>query len=219
VVLLGPLLGSSVAGAASAQASGSDPTPPRGYVPPKVGAPDNRVSGATRGPEGEAMQLAALAPPDVGLTAREQPRLYWFNSRPIGGGASITIIDDATNRTVFKATVPGPLPAGINSFPMAGTHGRISDDTAYRWSLTVVLSTQDPSRNPVASGLIERVARPGTVGGGKPPAAGLWYDEVDSISQSIRRAPGDRSLRQARSTLLEQAGLTEAAAYDRAASR
>ncbi len=51
------------------------------------------------------------------------------------------------------------------------------------------------------------------------PPRGSGTDEVDAISQSIRRAPGDRTLRQTRSALLEQAGLSEAAAYDRAASQ
>ena len=56
-----------------------------------------------------------------------------------------------------------------------------------------------------------------------PSAAGVrceaWYDEVDSISQAIRREPGDRALRRARWALLEQAGLNEVAAYDHAVSR
>ncbi len=189
LVSLGPLIGSGLAGAAWAQATAagattnagtasSDTAAPRRYVPPRLGAPDNRVSGATRGPDADAMQLDVLAPPDVGLTARAQPRLYWFNSRPIEGDALITIVDDASDRTVLKATVPGPLPAGINSFSLADTQGRIRDDTAYRWSLTVVLSKRDPSRNPVASGMIERVARPAprpAADAAKRSAPGLWY--------------------------------------------
>lgn len=223
LILPGLLIGWSVAAVPAraetpkAETAGAQAAAPRRYVPPRLGAPDNRVSGATRGVD--VMQLAALAPLDVGLTAREQPRLYWFNSQPIQGGASITLIDDTSSRTVFKATVPGPLPAGINSFPLAGTPGRIGN-AAYQWTLTVVLSKQDPSLNPVASGLIQRVAQPVKLsGGGKLPEAKLWYDEVDSISQSIQRAPGDRGLRLARSTLLEQAGLPDAAAYDRAATQ
>ena len=181
---------------------------PRRFVPPRLGSPENRVSGATRG--SEPMQFAALAPSDVGLTAREQPRLYWYNSLPIQGSASITIVDDFSDRVVLRATIPGPFPAGINSFPLSGTQGRINSETTYKWSLTVVVSKQDPSRTLVAGGLIERVPQ---------PAESLWYDEVDSISQSIRHAPGDRALRQTRSALLERAGLTDIAAYDRAAAR
>ena len=214
ILFLSLVYGSGVARAApeveTPKADSARPEAPaaRSYVPPRLGSPENRVSGATRG--ADTLQLAALAPHDVGLTARAQPRLYWYNSLPIPGGASIVLSDDLSDRVVLRAVIPGPLPAGINSFPLTGTQGRIDSDKTYKWSITVAAPKQDASRTLVTGGLIERVPQ---------PASDLWYDEMDAISQSIRHTPEDRTLRQTRSALLERAGLTDIAAYDRAPPR
>jgi len=45
--------------------------------------------------------------------------------------------------------------------------------------------------------------------------AGLWYDTIAVLSELIDAVPQDTTLRQQRATLLDQEGLTEAAAYDR----
>jgi len=45
--------------------------------------------------------------------------------------------------------------------------------------------------------------------------AGLWYDTIATLSELIDAVPQDALLRQQRATLLDQEGLTEAAAYDR----
>jgi hypothetical protein len=46
-------------------------------------------------------------------------------------------------------------------------------------------------------------------------AEGLWYDAIAALSELIDTRPQDTTLRQQRNTMLEQEGLTEAAAYDR----
>jgi hypothetical protein len=45
--------------------------------------------------------------------------------------------------------------------------------------------------------------------------SGLWYDAVDEISKLIYANPADGALREQRASLLAQAGLAHAAAYDR----
>jgi hypothetical protein len=45
--------------------------------------------------------------------------------------------------------------------------------------------------------------------------AGLWYDAIAEVSAQIEAAPADRGLHELRARMLEQVGLTEAAAYDR----
>lgn len=207
---------------AQGPATGPSGAPPGRYVPPKLGAPDNRVSGATRGlAVTHQSRLDLLAPPDIGLTAREQPTLYWFNSSPIRGDAVLTIVDEDAGRTVLKMIIPGPLPAGINSFRLAGTRGRIKDGVAYRWSVRVIVSAREPSRNLVASGMIQLSGRPMPAGATDSDAlaqAGLWYDAIDAASVAIQQAPGDARLHEKRSVLLEQIGLVDAAAFDRASS-
>ena len=49
--------------------------------------------------------------------------------------------------------------------------------------------------------------------------AGIWYDAIDELSRLIAAQPENRELRIQRAALLEQVGLTEAAAFDRAALR
>jgi Domain of Unknown Function (DUF928) len=49
--------------------------------------------------------------------------------------------------------------------------------------------------------------------------AGIWYDAIDEISRLISAQPENRELRAQRAALLEQVGLTEAAAFDRTALR
>jgi hypothetical protein len=45
--------------------------------------------------------------------------------------------------------------------------------------------------------------------------AGLWYDTIATLSELIDATPQDTVLRQQRTMVLEQEGLTAAAAYDR----
>jgi hypothetical protein len=192
--------------------------------------PAGRVSGGTRGPVAETLRIDVLAPEETGLTLQEQPTLYWYNSRPIAGRVEVTLVADETNRTVLKAQVPGPVPPGINAFRLAGTSARLDPDLDYQWSVTAVNSTQEPSRNVVASGMIRRVERgesqravpAGAAGAGAAAsyaASGVWYDAVDALSQAIQRNPADRTLRRQRSSLLEQVGLKDAAEFDRRAVR
>lgn len=51
------------------------------YQPPLRGAPGGRVGGSSRGAGDELPSLYALAPDHTGLTAQEQPCLYWYLSQ------------------------------------------------------------------------------------------------------------------------------------------
>src|SRR5271168_697816 len=50
------------------------------YVPPMRGAPGGRTGGGSRGIKGSDLTIAVLAPDHVGLTAEDQPTLYWYAS-------------------------------------------------------------------------------------------------------------------------------------------
>jgi uncharacterized protein DUF928 len=192
------------------------------YSPPLRGSPNNRVSGGTRGLTADLLKLDALAPQRVGQTVKEQPTLYWYNSKPIASAVEVTLVADQSSKTVLKVTVPGPLPAGINGFRLADTKVRLDPNVDYQWSVAVVASTAERPRNAFASGMIRRVMRlepipaSGADGGAAAyAAAGLWYDAFEIVSKAIDRTPADRQLRERRSRLLEQAGLPDAAEFDR----
>jgi hypothetical protein len=119
------------------------------------------------------------------------------------------------------------VPAGIHPLRLDGTSARLEPNVEYQWSVTAIVSTREPSRNIVASGMVKRIApsdaRRAIPAGSADTAAaayaeaGIWYDAVDALSQAIQRAPEDRALRMRRGDLLEQVGLKDAAAFDRAA--
>jgi len=194
------------------------------YVPPMRGAPEARISGSTRGKTADLLQLDVLAPNHVGRTVQEQPTLYWYNSRSIAGSVEITIIADQTNKVLLDSTVAGPVPAGIHAFRLAGTAARLDMHVIYQWTVTDVVSKTEPSRNVVASGMVERVpasdvALSGSKSGADMAAAyaraGIWYDAIDALSRGIESAPANATLRGYRADLLAQIGLNDAANFDR----
>jgi len=192
------------------------------YVPPDLGAPEVRVSGGTRS-AANGLSVSVLAPKQIGLTIQEQPTLYWYASRMSQAGMRLSIVADASSRTVLDMKISGAASAGIHAFPLKGTKVRLMPGTDYQWSVTAVTS-DDPSGDVVSSGMIRRVLGHGpTVLASfqlTPDApteyaeAGLWYDALQALSEQIRMRPNDVSLRRQRGNLLNQVGLSDAAAWD-----
>jgi len=92
--------------------------------------------------------------------------------------------------------------------------------------VSLVTDPSQHSRDIVTAGTIERIDLPDELRGQLVQAdkrtsarlyatAGLWYDTIAVLSELIDAVPQDTTLRQQRATLLDQEGLTEAAAYDR----
>jgi hypothetical protein len=197
------------------------------YVPPDRGAPEVRVSGGTRGTMNDGLHIDVLSPQQTGLTVQEQPTLYWYSSGPIRADMHVSIVVDDTSKTLLNAVIRDPASEGIHAFALRGTSVRLALNSDYQWSVTAELSATEPSRDIVASGMIRRVAPPGLRTGLRASAEacadyarlGLWYDALDAISTAVQNAPRDGNLRLLRSELLQQVGLTSAAASDRAGLR
>lgn len=198
------------------------------YVPPDLGAPEVRVSGGTRGAADGGLSVDVLAPGQTGLTTQEQPILYWAISQPVRAVIRLSIVADASNKTVLDVKTPDAATAGIHAFPLKGTPLRLALNTDYQWSVTAVRS-QDPSENIVASGIVRRVQRPtadreANLRATSEAAAsyarnGLWYDALQALSEAILARPDDQSLQDQRSALLRQVGLTVSGAGDRSVLR
>jgi hypothetical protein len=198
------------------------------YVPPDLGAPEVRVSGGTRGAAGDGLSVRVVAPAQTGLTIQEQPTLYWYNSSTARTGVRVSIVADSSNQTVLDMQLAGTAEPGIHPFRLRDTKVRLAMDTDYQWSVIAVQS-QNPSENIVASGMIRRVRGSGGTGGAQVrlpvdaavdyARSGLWYDAMQALSDAIRARPNDAVLRQERSDLLSQVGLTDVAAWDRSAVR
>lgn len=207
---------------AAAQQAAPKDTPE--YKPPVRGAPARRVGGSSRGAE-ELPYVAVIAPDHVGHTVSEQPALYWFVSKRSPVRVEITLIDSSGVKPVVETSITSAEP-GIHRFSLADHNVRLKPGEEYQWSVSLVADDKQRSNDVVSQGALQLVAPPPQLQAklaGQPRSAqgrifaaeGIWYDAIAALSESIAREPADSSLRAARAALLEQAGLKDAAAFER----
>src|SRR5882762_5567016 len=188
------------------------------YKPPLRGAPGGRVGGGTRGTSREVFVLSVLAPDHSGLTASEQPSLYWYISTPTALPVELTVMDPETTQPLLEMRVVAPIEAGIHRVRLSDHGVRLAPGVAYRWYVAVVPDPGRRSRDILAGGAIQRVnpagemvARVGQARREELPSiyaeAGLWYDALTAMSELIESAPDDAGLRRQRAALLTQIGL------------
>lgn len=220
--LIGLALALSASGSVAAEQDSKVPV----YKPPLRGAPASRVSGGSRGIGDETPRLAVLAPDHTGLTTQEQPTLYWYITHPVATRLEITVINEQTIQPLLEKKLNTPARAGIQKLSLKDFGLSLKQGIEYRWFVGLVNDPQQRSSDIIASGTIQRTPMPQ---GLKDKLAGAdrkrtpfiyaeegyWYDALDAISGLISAHPGDRELHEQRAALLEQAGLEEAAKFDR----
>jgi hypothetical protein len=187
------------------------------YKPPLRGAPATRVGGGTRSIGTQALTVNVLAPNETGFTTRDKPTVYWYVSEALNTPVELTLtttepLKDAVP-TTLELTLQPPIAQGVHALRL-GDHGvTLKPGVEYQWFVAVVSNPAQRSNDVVAGGGIKRIAPADAVGDG------VWYDALDQLSQQISANPADARLRQQRAALLEQVGLREAAAFDRATIR
>jgi Domain of Unknown Function (DUF928) len=204
--------------------SASDPLP--SYKPPLRGAPGGRIGGASRGSEAASMPMIEPLAPDgvAGQTADPSPTLYYFISRPPSQPLRLTIRSPNVAQLVADATIPAPRAAGIQAIRLSDYRVQLQPGATYVWSVSLVMNPNMPSQNLVASATIVRTAPDPSVDAAAraaPPRkraallaqAGFWYDAVAAAVEA-----GNTDRHAALDALLEQVGLRDAAAADRAAA-
>ena len=197
------------------------------YVPPAVGFPGRRIGAGTRG-MGRLASLQILAPDHLGYTTEEQPTLYWYLAEPTDLRIDFTIRDESSVEPILEAQLPHPAQAGIQSVRLADHGVRLLPGTHYHWFVSLVPDAGRRSKDFTVGAWISRrepdaALRDALAGAGGREAFvyaqnGLWYDAIRTLSARISAAPQDAGLREQRAALLEQAGLSEVAAYDRGAA-
>src|ERR671922_2883156 len=95
------------------------------YVPPRGGAPGGRVGGSTRG-IGAPPTLSVLAPDHTGLTAQEQPSLYWYLSESTTYPVEFTIRDDRAIQPLIERRLRSPTQPGVQRVRLADYGVRLS---------------------------------------------------------------------------------------------
>jgi len=195
------------------------------YQPPQRGTPGGRVGGSSRGIEDKLPMLSVLAPDHTGLTVQEQPSLYWYLSKTTTHPFEVTIIEDRAIQPLLETRISTPIEPGVQRVRLADHGMRLSPGVPYRWFVALVVDPDNRSRDVLAGGTIERIAPPEALRAklaraGKTLApsiyaeAGLWYDALAAISELIDAAPNTPGLRQQRTSLLKQVGLSEVAEQD-----
>ena len=209
------------------QSTDAQPADAITYRPPKRGAPGGREGAGTRGLGEPLPTLTVLAPQyHTGLTAQEQPVLYWYLSQETRYQVEIIITDRQSVKPLPAIRLNPPLQPGMQRVRLADYNLRLAPGVLYKWSVSLVLNPAQRSRDVMTAGTIERSEpsnelRGQLVQANKMTSAGLyakdgfWYDTIAALSELIDAEPQNTTLRQQRATLLAQEGLTEAAAYDR----
>ena len=204
------------------------------YNAPMRGAPATRVGGGTRSAATKSVQLSVLAPSDTGFTTRDKPTIYWYVSEALQKPVELTLVSneslEAASKPAFELTLQPPIARGVHALSLEQYGVMLKPGVEYQWFVALVDNAAQRSNDVIAGGTIKRVAETDSVrsrikeaGPGSRPAlyagAGIWYDAIDELSRLISAQPQNRELRVQRAALLEQVGLTEAAAFDRASLR
>jgi hypothetical protein len=204
------------------------------YKAPLLGAPATRVGGGTRSVGAKPVAVAVLAPNETGYTTHDKPTLYWYVSEALQNPVELTItstesLDAAATPTVELKLTP-PTQPGVHALSLGQHNITLKPGVEYQWFVAAVVNSAQRSNDVVAGGTIKRVAESDavrarlkeTTAANRPAlyaSEGIWYDAVEELSRLISAEPSNRSLREQRAVLLEQVGLKEAAAFDRAALR
>lgn len=193
------------------------------YRPPKVGKPAESVGGGTRGRSDVDPVLYALVPDHVGQTSSDQPALFWFVDRKLASPVRVefTLIADGEIEPVVESEIPVPIEAGIHRVRLSEHGVKLEPGVEYEWSIAIVLDSDEPAKDVVATGWIERVQPSDLAGrlaaGGEEEAPyvyadqGLWYDALTAVDQRIGGGDAGSSWISVRSDLLKQVGLGVAA--------
>jgi hypothetical protein len=214
--------------AASPALSPSAKSPPSKlfYKPPAAaGNIPARVSGGARGEAVDAV-LIALVPNHVALTTQAQPSLFWFQSKPAKAKFEVTVVEPKKPKPLLSLAAPEADKPGIHRVKLAKYKVELQPDVAYEWSVAIVPDAENRSKDVIAKGVIKRISPPGDLATGVAQMgdleraaayaqAGIWYDAFESVSNAIEADPNNASLRAQRASLLQQVGLSEAAALDK----
>lgn len=195
------------------------------FRPPTTGAPSVRVTGGSRGTGDTQITLDVLAPDDIGVTTREQPSLFWFQSKPADAKFELTLLQENKVKPIVQVTVERSSKAGVQRIKLSDRGVKLSPGVEYQWVVALISDPDNRSTDLVASGVIKRVepsielkeriakATPASLAG-VYAEAGIWYDALSVLSDQIDAHPENMALRETRADLLRQVGLKAGADYE-----
>jgi len=189
------------------------------YAKPTNALP-SRIGGSSRGTTGEKIQVLVIAPDHTGLTIREQPTLYWYQSDPTDNDIEITIVDDSQIEPVLEKKIKGSKSIGIHPLSLKELNIKLKKNIEYRWFVAIITNQGQRSTDVITGGTIMRVDKSKVNNGvaftgtardkfSALAKAGLWYDAIDTLSAEIDKT-GNAELVKTREKILIQVGLGDA---------
>ena len=187
------------------------------YVPPNRGAPAARVGGGTRGAGGAEVTLRVLAPEAVGLSATNQPSLFWYVSPNQNVRLELTIAEQDAIDPMLEQELSAGGEHAIGMLDLSKTAVHLQPNVEYQWSVSVVVDPAERSKDVMASGRVQFVPPPkaledSTRGLSAEERAaawaksGYWYDALHAVATTAQAEP---SATAAMGSLLEQVGLQD----------
>ena len=185
-----------------------------------------RRRGGARGTGISQIVLDVLAPENTGLTAQESPTLFWYQSQPADVPLEVAVLVENQAQPVLRVRWNDAHRAGIQKLRLSDLNVKLQPGIEYEWVVALVVDPENRSQDVIASGFIKRMepsveqtaTLAQTTAREKPSVfaeQGLWYDALESLSDGMEAHPENAEWHQWRASLLEQVGLTNAAACDR----
>lgn len=195
------------------------------YKPLYANAPKVRVDGRVRGTDDALLTLTVLAPEHVGLTTKEHPSLFWYQSKAAKTKFELTISETKSVSPLLEVKLSQVPADGIQRVRLADYKVSLLPGVEYRWSVAMVVDEENRSKDIVASGVIKRVEPAKSLEKRLPGAPdtelpfiyadeGIWYDSLETLSDLIDKQPQDKGLHEERAVYFMQVGLHEAAMHD-----
>jgi hypothetical protein len=175
---------------------------------PNLGAPGSRVDAATRGDGDEIASLYVLTPETIGLTARAQPSLFWYQTKPARLPFEFALLRPGQAAPVLALRWPDGLRAGFQRLRLAEHGVSLEPNVDYQWVVALVRDPKSRSRDILSSGWIRRQV--------DVAPSEAWYDRLETLLDRIAASPRDPRLRAQRSALLRSVGLAIPASVDTA---
>jgi hypothetical protein len=196
------------------------------FKPPKVGAPENRKGGASRGSSCSSNRnsLKALLPvSNLGLTVEKYPTFFVYIPPISTQLAEFELHEGNANSTViYKTRFTVPTTPGIFTFslPNNNTLQPLEIGKNYHWFFSIICDPQDRSEDIYVEGWVQRIQPSLTLANQLEKAAprdrpalyaeaGIWHETIRTLAELRYSRPQDSTLLADWEELLKSVGLSK----------
>lgn len=216
------------------------------FVPPVTKNPRQSQGAGSRGCAEETLgqNLVTLLIPSqdyIGQTSSRYPTFSWYLSQPVEVPMQFTLVEDkggGGGETIWEKQIDSPQP-GMIHVEIPKDRPKLLPGKTYRWTVTLVCNSVQPSANRYFISYIERVpitpdlaqklsatglnrdSLPKNIPSGSSlelreraslyAESGLWYDAVATLTTALKQYPKDALVQEDWLSLFNQVGLGDVA--------